>query len=239
MTDLVTLADGGPVSATAQSLAEVLRARVRPVPVEGGLDDADLARRLVAALGDPGAVAGALAAPGEPDAPGWSVIARADKPVLLVPPHTGAGRARIGRALLPLDGRPESAQAVREFAALLDLAGVRLLVLHVFDATTVPLFWDQRTHAHSAWTAEFLHRCGTPPGTRIELRSGVPAEHVHTVARAEDVDLIVLGWSRVTGAGRARTVRESVLYAPAPVVLLPVGPASGTGAAGAAADAAG
>lgn len=221
MVDVVTAAGDGRVSTVAASLAEVLHARVRPVEV-AELDSAHVARRLLAALADPDAVAGALAASEDPQAACWTVMARADKPVLLVPPHATA-HAPIRRALLPLDGRPESAEAVRDLAALLDVAGVRLLVLHVFDASSVPMFWDQRTHAHRAWTAEFLSRTGAPPATQVELRAGVPAEHVRRVAQAEDVDLIALGWSRRISDGRAKTVRESVLHAPVPVLLLPVG----------------
>lgn len=222
MPDVVTVASSGPVATVAAALAEVLHARVRPVEL-GALDGAAAARQLLVALSDPAAAAAALAASPDPHAACWAVMARADKPVLLVPPTVHAGRAHIGRALLPLDGRPESAEAVHHLAGLLDLAGVDLLVLHVFDAATVPMFWDQRTHAHRAWTEEFLSRTGAPPGTRMELRSGVPAEHVRRVAQVEDVDLIALGWSRRMTGGRAKTVRESVLRAPVPVLLLPVG----------------
>lgn len=222
MTDVITAAGNGPVAAVAAVLAEVLHAQVRPVEI-ANLDEDAVARRLLTALADPTVVAGALAASPDPHAACWSVMARADKPALLVPPNIEPGRAHIGRALLPLDDRPESAAAVRELAHLLDRAGVDLLVLHVFDAASVPMFWDQRTHAHRAWTAEFLSRTGAPPGTRMQLRSGVPAEHVCRVARAEKVDLIALGWSRRIAGGRAMTVRELVLHAPVPVLLLPVG----------------
>lgn len=219
MPDILATAGSEPVATVAAALADVLHARVRPIEIET-LDGAAVARRLLRDLRDPTAVACALDASADPNAPCWSVMTHAVKPVLLVPPTAQVARDHFSRVLLPLDGVPESAEAVRGLAGLLGSAGVNVLVLHVFDAASVPMFWDQRTHAHRAWTEEFLSRSGTPPGTRMELRSGIPAEHVRRVAQSEDIDLIALGWSRRTDGG-AKTVRESVLCAPVPVLLLP------------------
>jgi hypothetical protein len=43
------------------------------------------------------------------------------------------------------------------------------VVLHVFDAQTIPGFWDQHAHAGHAWTQEFLARNCALPGARLEL----------------------------------------------------------------------
>jgi nucleotide-binding universal stress UspA family protein len=220
--DVATTADGEPVQSVAAALADVLHARVRVLEDSTG-GEVPLADRVLAVLDEADVSACAMPASPDPRAACWSVIARAAKPVLLVPRLEYPQYRRISRALLPLDGTAESAEAVRELAALLDEAGADLLVLHVFDAGTVPMFWDQRSHAHRAWADEFLSRTGAPRHARMELRSGSPAEHVVKLARTEDIDLIALGWSRRLSTGRAQTVRESVLHAPAPVLLLPVG----------------
>ena len=148
---------------------------------------------------------------------------RASKPVVLVPPGAKVRRPAISRVLLPLDGTPESAAAVAGTMGLLARAGVDLVVLHVFDAATVPRFWDQAAHAHRAWAEEFLARNAAAAGARLELRSGSPGEQVVEVAGAEQADLIALGWSQHLDAGRSRTVRRSVLHAGVPVLLVPAG----------------
>ena len=131
----------------------------------------------------------------------------------------------IGRALIPLDGTPESATAVAKTIRLLAHAGVDLVVLHVFDATTVPKFWDQPGHAAQVWQNEFLARYCDQPGARIRLRSGVLGEHVVDVvdvAATEHVDLIALGWSRRLYEDRAHTIRRTLHDADVPVLVVPI-----------------
>jgi len=228
MVHVLVTAGGGQVRPSAAALANVFGADVRPLPVAPD-DNAETARRLLAELADPAAIACALGASVEQAASCWTVMTAAEKPVLLVPPGLAVPPPpKIGRVLLPLDGGEGSAAAVHDLSRLLITAGAELLVLHVFDAASVPMFWDQHPHAHRAWTNEFLHRAGTPPGTRVELCSGgSAAEHVLHVAQRENVDLIALGWSRRFDRGRARTVREAVLNATVPVLLLPADRAGG------------
>jgi hypothetical protein len=52
------------------------------------------------------------------------------------------------------------------------------VVLHVFDAETLPKFWDQLAHAGQAWGREFLARYCALPGGRLELRRGAAADHI-------------------------------------------------------------
>jgi len=103
---------------------------------------------------------------------------------------------RIRRVLLPLDGTARSAAAVAEVAERFAHGGAELVVLHVFDAQTVPKFWDQHAHASQAWEQEFLARYCALPGARLALRSGAAAEHVAKVAGAEHADMIALAWSQ-------------------------------------------
>jgi hypothetical protein len=124
--------------------------------------------------------------------------------------------------LVPLDGTPEAAAAVAQTVGLFAGAGVDVVVLHVFDASTVPRFWDQAAHARRAWEEEFMTRFCAQPGARLELRSGAAGQQVVDVAATEGVDLITLGWSQRLDPGRAQTVRRTVLEAAVPVMLVPL-----------------
>ena len=214
----------GPVLEVAESLAGVLGAAVRRLeqptkraPAEPEPDRvlAELAQPATAIAVLPAATLTGLA---------WPVLQLARKPVVVVPASAAsAGHWQLSRALIPLDGTAESAAAVAETVELLSRAGVDLLVLHVFDAETVPRFWDHPGHADEVWQNEFLARYCDRPGVRMQWRSGTPGEHVLDVASAERVDLIALGWSQRLDAGHARTVRRTVEQSPVPVLLLPVG----------------
>jgi len=153
----------------------------------------------------------------------WQRVAQQSaKPVVLVPAGARDQTPRIRRVLLPLDGTAQSASAVADAAERLARAGAELVVLHVFDAQTVPKFWDQHAHAGQAWGQEFLARYCALPGARLELRSGAAAEHVVEVAGTEQADMITLAWSQQLEPGRALVVRRAVLDAGVPVMLVPV-----------------
>ena len=207
-----------PVLDVAAAVASVAGAVVRRVDVTA---DAS-ADRILTALADAPTVVGVLSTDWLARDPGWRLMQSVHRPVVLVPADGPGRRRMISRALVPLDGTPESAAAVAQTVALLARAGVDLVILHVFDASTVPKYWNHSAHAHQAWQTEFLARFCEPSGVRLELRSGQAGEHVLDVAAAERVDLIALGWSQHLGAGRARTVRSTVQQATVPVMLVPM-----------------
>lgn len=210
------------VTDVAELISGIVQAGTRRLDVPEDISQEQAAALMLRALDEPAAVLAVLAAHSSSRAACWRVVQRARKPVVLVPPGAKVRRPAISRVLLPLNGTPESAVAVADTMGLLARAGVDLVVLHVFDAATVPRFWDQAAHAHQAWTEEFLARNAATAGARLELRSGSPGEHVVDVAGAEEADLIALGWSQHLDAERSRTVRRSVLHAGVPVLLLPV-----------------
>ncbi|WAX57657.1 universal stress protein [Jatrophihabitans cynanchi] len=224
MTQVLAVAEpggGAPVVEVGSALAEVLRADLRTLSATRGQLAAHRASEVLAELDTVDVVAAVLAAGPDEDAVCWRVVRRARKPVVLVPPDLGRPVAAVSRVLVPLDGTPASAEAVADLVALLAGAGVDIVVLHVFDATTAPMFWDQAAHTQQAWSAQFLSR-HAPAGGRLELRSGTPGELVGSVAEAEQADLIALGWSQHLEPGRALTVRRSVLEAGRPVLLVPL-----------------
>lgn len=201
------------IDAVAGALADVLGATVSRISAGHETVLAELER--------PGAVLGVVP---RDHRLSWAIASTAVKPVVLVPPaDVFAAPPAISRVLVPLDGTLESAAAVTETMELFAGAGVELVVLHVFDQVTVPAFWDQAAHARRDWEREFRARFCTPSANvRLELRSGLPTDHVNQVAADERAQLIALGWSQRTGRGRARTVRGTIRDATVPVMLVPL-----------------
>ena len=217
---LAVLGRGGeaPVTQTAEIIARLAGGQVRPLRLAADLSSGRAASQVIRALQQPGTIAGVL--PGDEM---WQPVAqRSAKPIVLVPAGAQRLPRRIRRVLLPLDGTARSAAAVAEAAERFARGGAELVVLHVFDAETVPKFWDQHAHAGQAWEQEFLARYCALPGARLELRSGTAAEHVAKVAAAEQADMIALAWSQRLEPGRAAAVRRTILEAEVPVMLVPM-----------------
>lgn len=214
--------DVGLVESVANALAELLTARVRQLAIDDVSDPVESARRTLDELAGPGTVVAVLSAAARHLDLDWAVLQRCTKPVLLVPQDERLRAYGIGRALLPLDGTPESASAVAETMTLLARAGVDIVVLHVFQPATVPRFWDHSVHAETAWQSEFLSRYCADHDVRLEVRTGEPGGSIDDIASVERVDLIVLGWSQRLEPGRARTVRSTVASSTVPVLLVPL-----------------
>ena len=214
--------DEGPVTQTAHIIARLAGGQVRPLRLAADLSPQRAARQVIRALRQPGTITGVL--PGdEMWRPLWQPVAqRSAKPVVLVPAEAQRRPRRIRRVLLPLDGTARSAAAVAEAAERFARGGAELVVLHVFDAQTVPKFWNQHAHASQAREQEFLARYCPLPGARLELGSGTAAEHVAKVAGDEQADMIALAWSQRLEPGRAAAVRRTILEAQVPVMLVPM-----------------
>ncbi len=205
----------------AQALADVARASVRIVEVAGAADPDRTVDDVLAELARPETLMGVLPRAASLEDIGWRVLGGASKPVVVVPRPAHPRSPVIGRALLPLEGTVEAAAAVSETMRLLCDAGVDLVVLHVFDATTVPRFWDHEGHADQVWVQEFLSRYCDLEGVRVQWRSGRPGDRVLDVAAAEHVDLITVGWSQHLEPGRAQTLRRTVFESDVPVMVVP------------------
>ena len=207
---------------TAEVIARLAGGRVRRLRLADDLSPGRAASQVIRTLHQPGTVTGVL--PGdEMWRPLWQPVAqRSVKPVVLMPAGARPVPRRIRRVLLPLDGTARSAAAVAETAERFARGGAELVVLHVFDAETVPKFWNQHAHAGQAWEQEFLARYCALPGARLELRSGAAAEHVAKVAGDEQADMIALAWSQRLDPGRAAAVRRTILEAEVPVMLFPM-----------------
>jgi Universal stress protein family len=209
------------VSGVAAAIADVLRTEVAWLDTR--LPGNQRASAVLEELDQTDAVLGVLARDTAALGRSWWVAGRSAKPIVVVPPTLVVSPPPvISRVLVPLDGTLESATAVRATMELFADAGVELIILHVFDEATAPRFWDQAAHARRGWEEEFRARFRAPANARIELRSGIPGDHVVKVATDERIDLITLGWSQRLDAGRARTVRKAVGEAGIPVMLIPL-----------------
>jgi nucleotide-binding universal stress UspA family protein len=235
-------AAAGPVLATAVAVADLLHLGVEAVHVreDGDRTAAAAARAAGVALrelGDPAAeslvheaeqgevsalVLGVRGLPAGRMPAGHvalDVITSLRKPLVVVPPEVRLP-VTLRRALVPLDGTQTTAAALCETIELVRGSRVEVVVLHVFDADDLPCFADQPQYEAEAWEREFLARYSRPD-VRLELRAGVPGEHVLEVAETVRADLIVLGWAQDISAGRASVVREVLSHSRVPVYLVP------------------
>lgn len=150
------------------------------------------------------------------------------KPLVVVPPRARVP-SRLRRALVPVDGTRATAGALSRVSGLVCGSAVELIVLHVHEAGSLPLFSDQVQHETAAWSSEFLARyCRALEGdVHLELRVGLPGESVADAARETDADLVALAWSQDLSPGRAAVVREVLARATVPVLLVPVDASAG------------
>lgn len=205
----------------AEAMASITQSDVHTMAANAA--DYPDAETFLAALSRPETLLGVLVPHPTRRTESWQVIQRSEKPLIVVPRHFVVHSSpAISRVLVPLDGSTEAALTVRDTMRLFADADVELIVLHVFDAATVPMFWDQAAHARDGWEQEFRETCCIPPTTKVELRRGTPGQRVVEVAAEEHSDLVALGWSQNLAPGRARTVLTTVRDAELPVMLMPV-----------------
>src|SRR5579884_2023632 len=168
-----------------------------------------------------------------------AVVRAAPCPVVLVRPELGMQPRVLRRAVVPHDGTPTTATALRAAVELVEHSGTEVDVLHVAapdsrqqaepGTLTVPRYVDQPQHEWPAWAHEFLQRMqslsSTPPGVRMRLflRAGEPGAEIVRFARERQGDLIVLAWRGHLGAERATTLRRVIRDAPCPTIILRIG----------------
>ncbi len=154
-------------------------------------------------------------------------------PVVLVPPGRGQKLWALRRLLVPHDGTPTSAAAMRPATDFAVMAAAELVVLHVATSETArliepgtlvfPRYVDQPHHEWPAWGREFLDRLRAIGGARdgVEIRLAVAHGDAGSaiVDFAQQSDLIVLGWRGALEAQRARTVRCVIRDTMCPVIM--------------------
>jgi nucleotide-binding universal stress UspA family protein len=156
-----------------------------------------------------------------------AVVERSTRPVLVVPPDarlpamSASDKVWPVRILVALDGTPETARGLAGLSARLQGCPVELVVVHVFEAATLPGFWYHAGHAEEAWEDAFRRRWCRDVPYEVQLRHGRPSSVVVDVADAEAIACVALFWSRCLAPGRALVVREALGRSPVPVLLVP------------------
>jgi nucleotide-binding universal stress UspA family protein len=235
-----------PVLATALALGRMLGAAVEPVHVQtnddrvarGAAEAAGLTLRtlrgsVVDRLSEVGeredTAALVLGARGTPlgrrplGSTALAVAGSLPKPIVIVPPEAKCEPV-FRRALVPMEAAVSPALTPRAIVELAEGAELDVVVLHVHEEDSLPLFTDQPQHEQAAWAREFLRRY-CPWGisvVRLEVRVGRSEELVPLVAEQTEADLIALGWSQQLEPGRAPVVRGTLERARTPVMLVPV-----------------
>lgn len=235
-----------PVLAMASVLGQVLEASVKAVHVADAIGPAvsavaesagipletvpgDPTAQIVAQMEAPEVRAGVMGSRRQPVGPrpvghiAFEVITDVDKMVVMVPPDAKVpAPGAMDRILVPLDGTEESAAAVIEMCDTFAESGVEIVVVHVFDETTTPRFWEHPQYDREAFGEAFLARFMDDVEARFTLRTGQSHHGVVSAAETEEVDLVALGWSRRLEPGRADVVRRVLSDTPIPVLLVPV-----------------
>jgi nucleotide-binding universal stress UspA family protein len=156
----------------------------------------------------------------EPGQTALAVLAQSTKAVLVVPPKEPV-RMRPQRAIVPLDGTRAVSAVVRSTIQQLASVGFDIVILHVFDANTVPRFLDKLRDLE-IWAGEFVAHNVQVPDVRLELRLGDVADATLDLASAEDPDIIVLGWRQDLSTHRAQIARRLLVETRHPILLIPL-----------------
>ena len=167
-----------------------------------------------------------------------SVLVPVDGPegasVVLVPPGNGGASWTVREVLVPHDGTPSTAKAIRRASEVARSAGAWLRVLHVATSAeapaepgslTAPRYLDQPQHEWPTWAEEFLQRLSGVcrldlDRLRLVLGHGQPGDEVLRVARESRPDLILLAWRASAEPGRGKTVRTVLAGACCPVMVV-------------------
>jgi nucleotide-binding universal stress UspA family protein len=150
----------------------------------------------------------------------FEVMTRMAVPVVVVPPDALEHLPHnLHKALVPLDAATAAAPILQVAVSALAEAGAEVVVLHVVEDP--PRFLDHPERDLEEWAHQLVGR-HLPVAVRTEIRTGGTARNALMVAAAEQVDLIVLAWSRRLDAGHAAVVRDVLSGACVPVLLLPL-----------------
>ena len=216
------------------------------LPIRAGVGEP--ATEILRAASAPGVVLVILTTHGEGRADGRrlgrvaeAVVAGSTSPILLVRPEAveklETDAMALRRLLLPLDGAPTTAMALRPTTALAARLGASLDLLYVADprqlpplepgSIGVPYYVDQPQHEWPHWASEVIERmcmccADCPPGVpiRLFLSSGEVGSEIARFAAVHREDAIVLVRRSRLEPGRARVLRAVLAEAPCPILIV-------------------
>ncbi len=169
-----------------------------------------------------------------------AVIAGATDPVLLVRPEAvtqGTSAPPLRRLLLPLDGTPGTARALKpatELACRLAAAIDLLYVASRHDGPPTehgsigaPRYVDQPQHEWPQWASEVIDRlcaclaeCPASVPVHMFLAQGEIGDEIARFAAEHEIDAIVLVRRSHLEIGRARVLRAVLERTPCPVLVV-------------------
>jgi nucleotide-binding universal stress UspA family protein len=143
-----------------------------------------------------------------------------DKPVLVVPPDARPSGS-LQKVIVAMEGSPGKARSVKRAVDVATGAGLELVVVHVDDESSIPLFSDQVQHETDSYAREFLARyCRGAPDARLELRIGNPADEILAAVETSASDLLAIGWPHSADPERGLVAREILDRSHTPVLLV-------------------
>jgi nucleotide-binding universal stress UspA family protein len=155
-------------------------------------------------------------------------------PVLLVRPGMRAVTG-LKRLVVPLEGSPSVSAAMRAADDALCARGREIVMLHVVTgdmpletgSLPAPRMMDQEHYEWSAWQEEFTMRfsqCPRGGRHRVAVRVGDPAAIIAEEAGKNGAELIVLSWNGSFESGHGAVIKELLVTAPCPLLLVPSDP---------------
>jgi nucleotide-binding universal stress UspA family protein len=165
------------------------------------------------------------------------VIVGTQKPVLLVRPAASWAPRELRRLLLPVDGTPKTAAALKPASELAHRLGAELDLLHVAGSQAqapeergsigAPRYVDQPQHEWPSWAGEMGDRlarlaaeCPRDVEVKAFLAHGDVGAEIERFAVQHGSDAIVLVRRSQLQPGRARTLRSVLERSSCPVLIL-------------------
>ena len=170
------------------------------------------------------------------------VVENTSKPVLLIKPDiemTYQDNKWIPqRALIPLNGAPNSAQALVPVMNILVKTTAEIDLVHISShkaelmkeegAFTAPYYEDYPQHEWSSWSKEFMRRfCPilhnhNHINLKLSLFHGNPADEILNFAKENNNDLIALAWHGILSHLKASILKRVLSECNCPIMLIKI-----------------
>ena len=170
------------------------------------------------------------------------VVENTYKPVLLIRPELqlkckGPDWAP-DKVLIPLNGSPNSAQALVPAMEIVAKTNAEIDLLHISShkqqtvkeegAYTAPFYEDYPQYEWGSWSNEFIRRfCPQLPNHnhinfKLSLSHGEPAEEILNFVRENHNDFIAMAWHGTFSSLRASVLKKVLFEAPCPIMLIKI-----------------
>ena len=120
-----------------------------------------------------------------------------------------------------MEGTPKNTRSLKRTIELATDAGLELIVVHVDDVDSIPMFSDHPVYETEAYAKEFLARyLYGAPTARLELRVGVPVEEILNAVDETAPDLLAIGWRQSEDPTRGALAHELLSRSHVPLLLV-------------------